>query len=234
MFPPWRSHVPRAAREHHDRPFKSLYRSFRRAAPLSGIAEPSHTARMRNVSASIERDVLSEVLDSVHFRSTVICRSELAAPWGFAIPAREQASSHIVLRGRCCFELESGEQARLQKGDMVVVPRGTKHTLKDAPSSPVMWLEDLAAQPPRTRRADTVLVCGAFHFEKGAANPLLVALPQLLVVRGGRKSVDAWLRGTFEFLASESNHARPGADTIVTRLADILFVQAVREYFASP
>jgi len=39
---------------------------------------------------------------------------------------------------------------------------------------------------------------------------------------------------TFDFLERESRAKRPGADTVITRLADVLFIEAIRSYFSSP
>jgi len=53
-------------------------------------------------------------------------------------------------------------------------------------------------------------------------------------LRGRRPGVEAWLRTTLDFLARESDAYRPGADAVIARLADILFIEAIRGYFASP
>jgi transcriptional regulator GlxA family with amidase domain len=41
----------------------------------------------------------------------------------------------------------------------------------------------------------------------------------------------AWLQGTIRQIVEELESYRPGAPAVVTRLADILFIQAVRTYF---
>jgi len=79
-----------------------------------------------------------------------------------------------------------------------------------------------------------VLVCGGFHFEDADADPVRSALPPLLHVRGRGKGVANWIRLTTEFLTEESDRGRPGAETVVTRLADILFIEAIRSYLESP
>jgi AraC-like DNA-binding protein len=41
-----------------------------------------------------------------------------------------------------------------------------------------------------------------------------------------------WLETSLQFMASEMASGQPGAETVVSRLADILFVQAVRAHLA--
>jgi transcriptional regulator GlxA family with amidase domain len=82
--------------------------------------------------------------------------------------------------------------------------------------------------------ARSVLVCGGFHFEDRATHPLLAALPSIIHLRGRSRSVASWVRMTLDFLRRESDAARPGADTVISRLADVLFIEALRAHLASP
>ncbi len=199
---------------------------------------------MRSVAASVQRDPLSDILQAARFRSTIICRSELAAPWGFSVYRRDFATFHVVLRGRCYLEVESvAERTRLSAGDLVVLPHGNAHAVRDAPESRLIRLEDLVADGETDdhgvvraggRGPTTVLVCGGFRFEERTSNPLLAALPPVIHLRGRSPGVDAWLRTTFDFLARESLAYRPGGESVITRLADILFIEAIRGYFVSP
>jgi hypothetical protein len=45
--------------------------------------------------------------------------------------------------------------------------------------------------------------------------------------------VDSWLRLTLAFLSEEAEAGRPGAETVVTRIADLLFIEALRTYFSA-
>jgi len=198
---------------------------------------------MRNLSAAIGRDVLSDVFASVRFRSTLMCRSELTAPWGFAVVGREFATFHVVLEGGGFVEIEGVDrQLRLSAGDLVILPHGSAHVVRDSPSTPATQLEQLIAGGNLDARGTlrsggggerSVLVCGGFYFEDRATNPLLSSLPRFIHLRGGSRGVASWVRTTLDFLRRESGQARPGADAIVTRLADILFIEALRSHSAS-
>ncbi len=199
---------------------------------------------MRRTRGPVQSDTLSEVLQAARFHSTVLCRSELTAPWGFSVIGRDFAAFHIVLRGKCCLEVDSVDGLTwLSERDLVILPHGHAHVVRDSPTSPTTQLEELIAESTRDHRGllraggrgpKTVLVCGGFRFEDRTSNPLLAALPPMIHLRGRRPGVEAWLRTTLDFVARESDASRPGADSVVTRLADILFIEAIREYFASP
>jgi hypothetical protein len=115
--------------------------------------------------------------------------------------------------------------------------------MRDSPGSETLKLENLIATAKSYRRgtlraggdgAKSVLLCGGFHFEDRVANPLLAILPDVIHLRGRRQGVDAWARSVLDFLKRESVAGLPGAEAIITRLADILFIGALRVYFTSP
>jgi hypothetical protein len=156
----------------------------------------------------------------------------------FSVLARDFASFHIVLRGRCVLEVDAApESLALRQGQFVVLPRGNAHVVRDSPSSPVTLLEQLIAGSPldargtlrrRGRGEQTVLACGAFYFENPRTVPIAQALPPVLHVQTRGRAVARWLRTLTEYLAAESKAGQPGASTIVCRLADILFIEAIR------
>jgi hypothetical protein len=69
------------------------------------------------------------------------------------------------------------------------------------------------------------------QFEHTATNPLLAVLPPLLHVKATKEGAPPWLRSTVKHVLAELDSDSVGAAEVVTRLADILFIQAVRSYF---
>jgi AraC-like DNA-binding protein len=199
---------------------------------------------MKNLTGSIRRDDLSEVLQAVRFRGVLFCRSELSAPWGFSVLSREFASFHIVLRGKCCLDVDGlDDRFWLSEGDIVFLPAGHAHTVRDSPSSPATRLEELVAGGGIDARgtlrtggggAGTVLVCGGFQWEDGANSPIGASLPPIIHLHGRTHGVDNWLRLTLAFLSEEADAGRPGAEIAITRLADLLFIEALRTFFSAP
>ncbi len=84
-------------------------------------------------------------------------------------------------------------------------------------------------------------VCGAFRFADPRGNPVLAALPRVLHVRAGAASAAAqapagplgpWLETFLSAATCEAASGRPGAELVLARLSDVLFVHAVRAYLA--
>jgi AraC-like DNA-binding protein len=130
-------------------------------------------------------------------------------------------------------------QIRLSAGDFVVLPRGDQHFLRDAPSTPTIDFFDLIKEqiPGRNgtfraggRGAVTKMLCGGMQFENGATDPLLAVLPPLIHIKHFGDRAAPWLKSAIAQILEELDSDRTGSEAIVTRLADILFTQAVRAY----
>jgi AraC-like DNA-binding protein len=183
-------------------------------------------------------DAVSEVLRSVRVRSTIWCRSELRAPWGFGTDAHGTAAFHVVTAGRCWLQVEGHvAQRQLAAGDLVVLPTGRRHWLRDDPATPAPALERLLASYPldEHRRLHaggqgrrTTLLCGGFALESGDAHPLLATLPAVIHIRGVRGRPLPWVAATLRLLGTETGAATPGSEAVVSRLADALLTQALR------
>jgi hypothetical protein len=81
--------------------------------------------------------------------------------------------------------------------------------------------------------APTALVCGCFHFEQAGTNPLIECLSPVIHVQSDGGPAVRWLEATLQFMATETASSLPGTETVASRLADILFVQAVRTHIAN-
>jgi len=187
-------------------------------------------------------DVLTEVLSTLGIQGRVFCCSELSAPWSIALPASGLAHFHVLEQGSAWLQLDGERTAvPLASGDFIMLPHGGGHVLSDSPETPPVLLEHLLLQrqggSPRIAQgggsAETRLICGSFHFAHAAESPLLPLLPPLLHIRGDAGQAEAWLASTLQLLAFEARHARPGVQTVISRLTEIMFVQAVRVWMAS-
>jgi AraC-like DNA-binding protein len=188
--------------------------------------------------SSVESDTVASLLRDLQVTSTVYCRSDLSAPWGFGVRARELASFHVVAAGDCWLSVEGdGESRQLGAGDLAILPGGHEHSLRDSPESPILWLEDLLARHPvdeelRMRCGGggerTELLCGGFALEGSRLHPALSALPVVVHVRGGNGHPPPWLAATLELIALETNGPGPGAAAVVERLSEVMLAQALR------
>ncbi len=187
-------------------------------------------------------DVLTDVLETIRVSSVCYGRVELGAPWGVQVRGGEAASFHVLLRGNCWLEVEGMEPVALTSGDLFALPHGHAHVLRDAMTTEPVPLSDLIAGSPQTLGGalrvggggpTSTLVCGCFHFEDRKNNPLLSVLPPLVMVKGEDGRAVQWLEPTLQFMACEAASGRPGSKTVISRLADVLFIQIVRAFLAS-
>jgi AraC family transcriptional regulator, alkane utilization regulator len=194
-------------------------------------------------------DALTEVLNSIRVRSTVYCPIEIGAPWGLHIEEETGASFCILVKGSAFLEIEELKiRRRLNGGDFIIITKKCACKLMDSPQSEIIDLQEwLRRHPPRPdgtykvegRGEITKFIGGTFVFENHESHPLLKVLPPFLHFSGrlGRTGEDGnevdWFGTTLDFISSEAASRRPGAETVITRLSDILFIQAVRAYAAT-
>jgi AraC-like DNA-binding protein len=124
----------------------------------------------------------------------------------------------------------------------VALPHGHAHSLIDDPSITAQPLEELLVCRPRGDSSVlrvggggqlSTIVSGRFRFEDRRNNPLLSVLPPVITLRGEMGKSVRWLEPTLKFIACEAQSGRPGSQTVIARLADVLFIQIVRGHLAS-
>lgn len=187
-------------------------------------------------------DPVSELLRDVRVHSSVYCLSDLRAPWGFRVKDSTAAKFHLVLEGSCVLQLDGGEQVDLGCGDLVLLPTGAGHAVRDRLGSRVRDLERILNDHPvdgdarlvyggRGRR--TRLVCGGFGLTETLPAGLLALLPPVVCLDGGPGGLGRWLQPLFELLRDEADARQPGAAAVFTKLADVFLAQTLRSYLVA-
>jgi AraC-like DNA-binding protein len=186
-------------------------------------------------------DVLADVLDSMRLSTLMHGRFELYAPWG--VQFAQSPGAHIVLiaRGSARLEVDGVEGAvALSAGDLALLPHGARHALRDAEGSPLHQLGKGECQRARGvgpirlggDGARTALVAGSFRLGAGSSTPLFEELPPLIHIAADDSVAAPSLASTVQLLIAESASTSPGSTVIMSRLADILLVQAIRAHIA--
>ena len=185
-------------------------------------------------------DVLADVLDALKLRGRVFCRSELSAPWALGFAAGDFAHFHVIEGGTCWLRLQGKADAiGLEAGDLLLVTRGHGYQLSDEPGTPPIPLTDLLGDSQGGLRAvlrhgggglETKVICGSFEFGGAQTTSLLAVLPEWIRVQKAERRDNEWLDATLRFLESETERADLGAGTVITRLIDVLFVEAIRTW----
>ena len=183
---------------------------------------------------------LGEALHVLRMQRSFYSRCEFTAPWGLKLPAIPGSLMfHVVTAGRCWLEVADGEPRLLQLGDLGLVPHGEGHRLVSEPGVPCAELMDLPREEVSDRYevirmggggAVTGLVCGTVRFDHPAAEQLVSLLPTVISVDAWSSPEMEWIASTLRFMAAEAREPRPGGETVITRLADILVIQAIRAW----
>jgi AraC-like DNA-binding protein len=193
-----------------------------------------------NITTDAWREALIDnLLRSIRFRCSAYYRPELRAPWGFSIDDRGP-TFHIVSEGKCWIEVKGvARPVQLSAGDFVVIPRRDLHVIRDSPITKAVDFFDFLKGRVRDKQGAfsaggagsvTRLVSGEMQSENGVTDPLLAVLPPLIHINGRGGDVAPGLRVTVSQVFEELGSGRNGSAAVVTRLADILFMHAVRSY----
>lgn len=188
-------------------------------------------------------DPLGETLHLLRLTGTLYCRAELTAPWGVHIPPLEGTMMfHVVTAGRCWLEVEGAESRILEQGSLTLVPHGVGHSVRSAPLAEAEPLFDIPVEQVSDRYEImryggggdfTHLTCGVMRFDHVAAQRLIALLPKVLQIDSWDDDVGGWLQSTLRLISREASVLRPGGETVITRLADILVIQAIRSWIDS-
>jgi AraC-like DNA-binding protein len=190
-------------------------------------------------------DPLSDLLRVVRLDGAFFYAVEAAAPWIVEsahardlrpqiLPTSEHLIAYHILTGGHCFVRLIGEEpVEMLPGDVIVFPHGDPNVMSSG--------RDLRAPgvttsfPDRyphtvvlgTGPAAATFVCGFLGCDLRPFNPLLAALPRLVHMR--RMSTE-WLDGFARQVTLEAQLGRPGADGVLTRLAELMFIELLRRY----
>ena len=178
-------------------------------------------------------DVLADILAATRMSTLIHGRLELSAPWGIQFPEANAAHLYVLARGGARLELAGASPAILAAGDVALLPHGVRHCLRDAAHSPLRSLDPgecrrhQALEPIRLGGggAPTTLVAVAFAFRRFL---LLARLPRVIQIAANDPAASPWLPATAQLLVAESTSGRPGSTVVINRLADVLFVHALR------
>jgi len=185
-------------------------------------------------------DPLGETLHMLRLTGTLYCRGEFTAPFAIEIPKLEGVMTFVVVTsGRCWLEVHGSGPRLLEQGNLALIPRGVPHIISSDPllaAEPLFDLpiEKISDRYERMRHggggALTRTMYGVVRFDDVAAQHLLRLLPQTIYVDGWNDGAGGWLQSTLGFIASEAASLKPGGETVITRLADVVVIQAIRSW----
>ncbi len=184
-------------------------------------------------------DPLDAAFSVMGVRESLYARVEASAPWAIRFREGKAARFGLVVAGSCWLTTEEpAKSTPLATGDCYVILDGSTYSLGDDPRSPALNCFDLvpklvdgAVSIGGGGNAATV-VTGWFVYDELGARPLTALLPRVLHTRvdGYRTEI---LKATLQLLAKETEFPGVGSGVVISGLADILFVQAIRSHLNS-
>ncbi|WP_433766341.1 AraC family transcriptional regulator [Pseudomonas putida] len=199
-------------------------------------------------------DALSDVLRVIRLSGGVFLEAELTAPWcingrlsaedckPFQQAPRHVIASHFVAAGRMQIRVEGQAAIEVAAGELVLLPHNDTHAFGSDLGIAPMPVKDVI-EPPQVGSISrinyggggavaTQLLCG-FLGSDTPFSPLLSSLPALLKLDLRATPSGAWIESSFRFAVSEIAAGRVGSTTVIAKLSELLFVEAVNQYVAS-
>ena len=214
-------------------------------ASASSLASASLPAPARlPTQARSTPDPLGETFHLLQLTGTLYCRAELTAPWAIDMPPLKGCMMfHIITSGHAWLEIEGADPLRLQAGSLTLVPHGVGHRIYSDSQARTEALFNIPVEQVSERYEVmryggaeggggefTHGMCGVVRFDHVAAQRLIERLPPMLQIDTWSEDEASWLQSTLRFIAKEAAALRPGGETVITRLADILVIQALRAW----
>ena len=199
-------------------------------------------------------DALSDVLKSVRLEGAMYLNAEFSAPWCIrgecTVPSVRQRLAgaehvlffHFLTDGACTVRLlDSGEAVDAVAGDLILITQDDRHLMgSDVRITPLdtdsLVVGDAANDHDLVQLrhpgggAVTRFVCGFLACSRSICRPLLEALPRVLRIPVGEGSAALQLRELLQMGVRESCASRPGAESMLAKLSELMFVEAMRRY----
>src|SRR5690349_263779 len=198
-------------------------------------------------------DALSDVLRVIRLSGGIFLEAHLTAPWcfkgrlspedckAFQVAPRIVIATHYVVSGKMRVQVEGGEVIEARAGELVLLPHNDVHAFgSDVNVPPFSQPDEVKAQAAgKFSRIElggggepTQLLCG-FLGSDHAFGPLLSSLPKVLKLDVRATPSGAWVESSFRFAVNQIATGRAGSTTVIAKLSELLFVEAVSHYIAS-
>ena len=195
-------------------------------------------------------DALSDVLHVLRLSGAVFLAAEFTEPWCISTSSGRNVLAggesehtvffHWLISGRCKARLvEGGETLDIGPGDLLMMPNDESHMMgSDLDITPVV-ADTLVIPEPEGGMLrinsggggeKTHFVCGFLACDRRLSRPVLEGLPNIMRVPFGADPASTWLKSLLDLGKQETLSRRPGSDTVLAKLSELLFVEAVRRY----
>lgn len=176
-------------------------------------------------------NALNHLLSGFRLRGTLFHLGQFCENWCVDISGTGRAAFHLVSHGQCLlYSDQYPEGLRLSAGDLLIFPHDGRHRIGTVPGvdldGTTLPMFVLGESIP----GSTGLICGHFDLDRERYNPVVRALPELILLHTGTIAA-APIRALFEWIVAEAGSGLGGAAAVVERLSETLFLLVLRQHF---
>ncbi|MFK7732591.1 MAG: AraC family transcriptional regulator [Pseudomonadales bacterium] len=179
-------------------------------------------------------DPLSDILSTFRLNVDIIHNAQYCGEWALDTSGQGYVCFHLVTRGSCYARADCMEgPVKLEQGDLIVFPNDAAHVLEAEPECHVVinTATSLDYDSVENEAEGAGLLCGYFQFSNPASNPLLGALPSVMVKRHSDASGEL-TNSLLSIIAEEAVRQGSGTQAALNRLTESLFILLLREQLA--
>lgn len=185
------------------------------------------------------KDFITDVLETVRFKSAVYFKYGFCGNWGMGVPAGDYAQFHFVSGGNCILEVDE-RVFELTKGDLVIFPKGHPHRIKASRSATCQSgqsvIKDILngnAPFQGMGEVSSHLICGHYELDRTVSHFILSELPKFILIKNDDYGRFDLIDNVLNHIIDELSKEQIGHKTIIIRFAEILFVLILRHYYIS-
>ncbi len=180
-------------------------------------------------------DALSGVLESAKLKTVFYPKFSFTSPWGIGMEQDSRSQFWRLLKGTCYLRVPGEKVIKLNVGDIVCIPHGSKHLISGKSNTTCVPASQFgkafhSGKPLfQGKDEETILMGGHFEFTPSVQHPFIKTLPKVIHINT-TKELNLWLQQAAVMMNEEISTEKIGSKLILGRLVDILFVLIIRAY----
>ena len=172
---------------------------------------------------------MSDILQTLRLRGRIFKQGSYCGDWALDATGVTGTVFHLIGRGQAWLHREGVREPLIVRGgDLVMFPNAEWHQLSGTPKRQ----RGMREGGGRSDEPFTTVLCARVDFEAGGANPVLQALPRVIVVRSEDGATSAELHALARLMLVEYEAANAGRQGVLDRLAEAMFVLVLRHHMA--
>ena len=177
-------------------------------------------------------DPLSQIIELLRPRAVFSKGISGAGSWGVRYSEFGHPGFCAVIEGGCRLAVDGEQSVALEQGDFVLLPATPAFAMSSftPPATPTFIDPTTSPAPAEEVRhgrvdgpPDVRLFGGYFIFDSPDAALLVSLLPRMIHIRGVER-----LSALVRFVGEETDGGRAGSDLVLTRLVELMLIEALR------